>query len=125
MDEKKETWVPEAFKAGWEQAVECYQLIKEGNGRIVFKQVGGEQVCYTERRSKAETWEETMNRKKSIVIGDYKVQQPVENHVSVVWMPGSQMVFFSQADHWCSEDELKEIFANYMKISGGDGNGQL
>lgn len=125
MDEKKETWVPETFKAGWEQAVECYQLIKEGNGRIVSKQVGGQQVCYTERRGKAETWEETMNRKKSIVIGEYKVQQPVENHVSVVWMPGSKMVFFSQADHWCSEDELKEIFANYMKISGGDGNGQL
>lgn len=60
-----------------------------------------------------------MNRKKSIVIGEYKVQQPVEKHVSVMWIPGNQMVFFSQTDHWCSEDEMREIFANFMKMSGG------
>lgn len=82
-------------------------------------------MCYTERCGKAETWEETMNRKKSIVIGEYKVQQPVEKHVSVMWMPGSKMVFFSQTDHWCDEDEMREIFASYMKMSGGMNYGNV
>ena len=32
---------------------------------------------------------------------------------------GNQLVFFTVTDHWYTEEELKNVFAEHMKMAGG------
>lgn len=111
---EKEKEMPLDLKIKWEQMQECYKVLKDKKGQITCKMIDGEPVKYTEKCRKVETWGEIMDRKKSITIGEYKVQQPTEKHVSVVQIKENRMVFYKKTDHWCSEEELKAVFAECM-----------
>ena len=86
---------------------------------IVCTMINGTAVNYTEKCREKEKWGDIMDKRKSITIGEYKVQQPSEKHVSIVWIPGNQLVFFTVTDHWYTEEELKNVFAEHMKMAGG------
>lgn len=50
-----------------------------------------------------------MDNRKQIMIGDYRVQQASNRHVSIVHMPEKHLVFHAEVDHWCSESELRDF----------------
>lgn len=83
--------------------------------------INGTPVNYTEKCQKKEKWGDIMDKRKSIMIGEYKVQQPSEKHVSIVWVPGNRLVFFTMTDHWYTEEELKAVFVEHMKMAGVSG----
>lgn len=112
MSKKEETEMWPDLKVEWEQMQECYNMLKNNEGHIVCKMINGKSVNYTEKCRKKE-------KRKSITIGEYKIQQPIEKHVSIVWEPENQLVFFMATDHWYTEEELKAVFAEHMKMAGG------
>lgn len=117
MAKNKEKVMWPDLKLEWERVLECFQMLKSGTGRITQKTIEGKQVYYTERcegRKKLSI----MDKKKSITIGEYKVQQPSEKHVSIVWTQGNQLVFFAVTDHWYTDEELKTVFEEHMKMFG-------
>lgn len=117
--EKTEMW-PD-LKGKWEQIQECYHLLKNNEGHIVCTMINGTPVNYTEKCRKKEKWGDIMDKRKSITIGEYKVQQTSEKHVSIVWVPGNKLVFFTRTNRWHTEEELKAVFAEHMKMSGVSG----
>ena len=112
MAKKEQTEMWPDLKGKWEQIQECYNMLKNNEGHIVCKMINGKSVNYTEKCRKKE-------KRKSITIGEYKIQQPIEKHVSIVWEPENQLVFFMATDHWYTEEELKAVFAEHMKMAGG------
>lgn len=57
-----------------------------------------------------------MDNRKQIMVGDYRVQQSSNCHVSIVHMPEKHLVFHAEVDHWCNDEELKEFYNAYMEM---------
>lgn len=112
--EKKPLQMPEKLLQEWE----CYALLAAGKAKIVCKIIDGKPVYYTEPKEQ-KTWGEQMEEKRQIIIGDYRVQQASNCHVSIVYIPENRLVFHSQTNHWLTEEELKAAFELYQAAAGG------
>lgn len=60
-----------------------------------------------------------MDNRKQIMVGDYRVQQASNRHVSIVYMPGKRLVFHAEVDHWCNENELRDFWTYFEELRKG------
>ena len=59
-----------------------------------------------------------MDNRKQIMIGDYRVQQASNRHVSIVHMPEKHLVFHAEVDHWCNGED--QAWFCFPCVSGGN-----